>query len=315
MLSVLVVTWNRVEFLKRTLTSVFQQEAVDFEVLVVDNGSIDTTEASIQALMKVHTNLHYTRLEKNCGVPAALNVAFEKAQGEVFFVMDDDEELVDALYLRKALDINKRHPWDLLTARILNEDGREEPFLSNPAWDEENFYVANFMNGAIFIRREVYENLGGMEGYYFRQGQENEYALRAILSGYHILYTREVALQHYKTADNRPDTDVIFYYACRNSMLKNYKYYTGFKLVFLNFWQWTQLFLRMLTGKVKAMTLIRAVLDYVKMKNKVTRILDYDNESMQRFYFLARKIARTPEEIGRLGFFQYATWGLQRFFK
>ena len=204
MLSVVVVTFNRLTLLQRVVASIFRQQRVDFELLIVDNGSNDSTAIYAKDLAQSNPKVRFIGLKENLGVPAALNIAFEQAHGDIFFVMDDDEELSDTEFFYKAQLLNARYPWDLLTTCIVNDDGKEEPFLSKPCQGKDNVYVSNFLNGSIFIRRQVYEQLSGMEGFYFRQGQENEYALRAILYGYHILYTRELKVYHYKIADNRP---------------------------------------------------------------------------------------------------------------
>lgn len=315
MLSVIIVTWNRINHLKTAIPSVLMQQHIEMEILVVDNGSSDGTQAYVESVIKEHPHVRYTRLDTNKGVPEALNVGLQMVQGDVIFVFDDDEELSDPLYFEKALALDARYPWDILTTAVINRDGLEEPFLSNPAPAKTNFYVANFINGSVFVRREVYQQLGLFEACYFRQAQENEYALRAILSGYRILYTREISLWHHQATLNRPEKDIILYYACRNTLLKNYKYYRGWQLAFLNGWQLFQHFMRLLAGKITLRTLYRSPRDYIRMKHHIAPVYAYTNENMERFYFLSRRTVAQPEQIRRMGFWTYAVSGLQRFLR
>ena len=69
----------------------------------------------------------------------------------------------------------------------------------------------------------------------------------------------------------------------------------------------------MLRGQARPTSLVRALCDYIKMRHRVQRYLDYPAENMQRFYFLSRQPAEHIDQIGQLGFLSYTLRGLQRF--
>jgi len=89
--SVIIPTFNRKKFLRKTLNSVFRQSARCAEVIVVDDGSTDGTEhllASLKAESPVP--LHYLR-QKNKGPAAARNVGISySSQGYITFLDSDD---------------------------------------------------------------------------------------------------------------------------------------------------------------------------------------------------------------------------------
>jgi glycosyltransferase involved in cell wall biosynthesis len=92
--SVCIPTYNRKEYLKETLESVFAQSYRDYEVVVVDDGSTDGTEEMIKG---GGYKVRYYRQE-NAGDAAARNKLIELAQGEhITFIDSDDLLMPDAV--------------------------------------------------------------------------------------------------------------------------------------------------------------------------------------------------------------------------
>ncbi|MGA8728533.1 MAG: glycosyltransferase family 2 protein, partial [Terracidiphilus sp.] len=98
--SVLIPTFNRRDVLSRTLSTVFAQEfpADEFEVIVVVDGSTDRTVEMLQGLQP-RCGFRFIN-QPNHGLPAARNVAFKAAKGDLVLILDDDI-LCDPLLLRK----------------------------------------------------------------------------------------------------------------------------------------------------------------------------------------------------------------------
>jgi len=99
--SVIIPTYNRARLLPRALASVLHQQAV-LEVLVVDDGSSDDTEAVVRT--HVDPRIRYLRQPRNRGAAAARNRGLDEARGEFIALLDsDDEWLPDKLALQLAL--------------------------------------------------------------------------------------------------------------------------------------------------------------------------------------------------------------------
>jgi O-antigen biosynthesis protein len=88
--TVIIPTYNRADLLPRALGSVLAQTFTDFEVLVVDDGSIDGTDA----LMTAYTDsrVRYLRQPVNAGVSAARNRGLRESRGEFIAFLDSDDE-------------------------------------------------------------------------------------------------------------------------------------------------------------------------------------------------------------------------------
>jgi glycosyltransferase involved in cell wall biosynthesis len=92
--SICIPTYNRKDYLKETLKSVFAQTYKDYEVVIVDDGSTDETEGAIE---KSAYNVGYHRQE-NQGEAASRNKLIELAQGRfIAFVDSDDMLMPDAI--------------------------------------------------------------------------------------------------------------------------------------------------------------------------------------------------------------------------
>lgn len=106
-ISVVVPTYNRRELLKRALLSVFSQTSLPTEVIVIDDGSTDGTEAMLH---REFPQVNYYRQE-NLGVSAARNLGIQQASGDwLAFLDSDDEWLPEKLASQKAaLAANSEH--------------------------------------------------------------------------------------------------------------------------------------------------------------------------------------------------------------
>jgi len=103
-ISVVIPTYNRYEFLKRALTSVYAQTHQPKKVIVVDDGSTDNTSQ----IKKDFPNIIYI-YQKNKGVSSARNTGIKAStRSYIAFLDSDDEWLKDKLALHVAY--HKQNP-------------------------------------------------------------------------------------------------------------------------------------------------------------------------------------------------------------
>jgi glycosyltransferase involved in cell wall biosynthesis len=94
--SVIVPTYNRAGWLEETLRSVVNQTFKDFELIVVDDGSIDNTSQ----VMESFPDAKYFTMKENSGVSKARNLGLDYAKGEFICFLDSDD-----LWDEKKLEI------------------------------------------------------------------------------------------------------------------------------------------------------------------------------------------------------------------
>ena len=88
--SVIIPTYNRADLLMRSVGSVLDQTFTDFEVFIVDDGSIDHTSDAVAAMMD--ERIIYLRQERNLGVAAARNRGLDQARGRFVAFLDSDDQ-------------------------------------------------------------------------------------------------------------------------------------------------------------------------------------------------------------------------------
>lgn len=109
MISVLMPVYNVEKYLENTLESVRNQTYGNFEVIMIDDGSTDSSGAICDKWVQTDSRFKVTHTE-NRGVSAARNTALSLVRGEYIFFMDSDdliepetfEELLDALIKNNA---------------------------------------------------------------------------------------------------------------------------------------------------------------------------------------------------------------------
>ncbi|WP_017318948.1 glycosyltransferase family 2 protein [Mastigocladopsis repens] len=90
LVSVIIPAYNAEAFIGRTLKSVLSQTYTNVEVLVVDDGSQDTTAEIVKSFAQQDERVTLLQ-QKNAGVAAARNLAIEKSRGEYIAPIDADD--------------------------------------------------------------------------------------------------------------------------------------------------------------------------------------------------------------------------------
>ncbi len=96
LLSFLIPTYNRAALLKRAIDSVLVEDLTDrhrFEIIVVDDGSTDDTEARFAHRVEAG-DIRYLRMPENRGVAAARNAGIDAARGTWLVLLDSDNLLL-----------------------------------------------------------------------------------------------------------------------------------------------------------------------------------------------------------------------------
>ncbi|OYR53897.1 hypothetical protein DJ73_06250 [Halorubrum sp. Ea1] len=92
LVSVIIPTYNRREELERAIDSVLHQSFAEFELIVVDDNSMDDTTNLVKGYED--NRIRYFRHKQNEGVSQARNTGIQHAKGEYIAFLDSDDEWV-----------------------------------------------------------------------------------------------------------------------------------------------------------------------------------------------------------------------------
>ncbi len=230
--SIIIVSWNVADLLAACLDSILNSDIqigsvgdgkYVAEIIVIDSASQDDTIAMLKA--------HYPQVtllaqNENVGFTRGNNIGFEAAQGRYLFMLNPDTELLDNA-LPQMLDYLEAHPdVGIIGPHTLNSDGStqstrrrfptvklgffESTWLQGIAPKKmlSQFYVEDIEDDAIaevdwvqgsalLARREVYEQIGGLDTNYVMFFEELDWCKRAKNAGWRVVYYGKAQIIHH----------------------------------------------------------------------------------------------------------------------
>lgn len=153
-ISIIVPVFNVEKYLKECIQSVLNQTFQQWELLLIDDGSKDSSPdicdyyASLDNRIKV---IH----KKNEGVSIARNVGLDLATGTYIIFLDSDDYWYDATALEQLFSAAQSNDVDLIRGeyKAVNEKG-EDLFL-RPVSDLRNSYAGRLLDSSDFIQYAI----------------------------------------------------------------------------------------------------------------------------------------------------------------
>lgn len=91
--SIIIPVWNGENFITKTIEKALNQEGISYEILIVDDCSLDRTKEELKLIN--HSNVKTIFLEENKGPGGARNAALELAKGKWVALLDSDDAFVE----------------------------------------------------------------------------------------------------------------------------------------------------------------------------------------------------------------------------
>ena len=208
-ISSVICTCNRAEYLPHAIRSLAEQDMArdDYEIIIVDNGSTDSTREIVSGLMRDLTNLRYV-YEHKSGLSHARNRGLEEAAAPIVAFLDDDAIAVPA-WLSSIVNAFTTQPGPVCVG------GPVEPWyeVSRPTWFPDVFigchqrhygdvprwcsYPAEQPVGCnmAFVKERVMQ-VGGFNGQLQKYNDETELISRLIDAGGQIFYEPRAGIRH-----------------------------------------------------------------------------------------------------------------------
>ena len=156
LISVVIPTYNRADYIAKTIQSVVEQSYSNFELIIVDDGSTDNTEAIVSSFTDARISYYK---KANAERAAARNYGVSKASGTYITFLDSDDlfkpgHLAEAIrYIQNNPDVNIFHQG----YNIVDPEGHViYPWKPLPDPVNTKLEEGNFLSClGIFVKRDI----------------------------------------------------------------------------------------------------------------------------------------------------------------
>ena len=138
--SVVIPTYNRGHVLSRAINSVIEQSFTNFELLIIDDGSIDNTKEIVSEIND--SRIVYFR-QDNKGAPNARNTGIEIAKGFYIAFLDSDDCFYP-YHLENALPVLASNSNVCTYTKVLVDRGNNITFLKPPRAYDSNEDISEY---------------------------------------------------------------------------------------------------------------------------------------------------------------------------
>jgi glycosyltransferase involved in cell wall biosynthesis len=197
-ISVVIPVFNGTGTLRACLESVYRSAFTDFEVIVVDDGSVDGT-AEVAASFPCTL----LQLTQNSGAAAARNLGAAESRGGILFFLDADIVIRPQTLGMIAEALARQPDVDALFGSYTKHCGSSGFFSSYKnlvhyyAHQTSEPEAVTFCSGFGAVRRQVFFSLGGFDPSR-RMLEDIELGHRMYLRGYRVLLYKDLQVTHCK---------------------------------------------------------------------------------------------------------------------
>lgn len=189
-LSVVIPCYNHGSYLEDALGSLPSKDELDYEVIIVDDGSEDpfTREKINELKGRGYAILSHP----NHGLGYSRNAGIASAAGEYILPLDADNKMITG-GIQKAIALLDQGRADIVYGKpsFFGEDIAERKFVPKP-FDGDALFIGNYIDACAVFRKSVWTQLGGYDEHMPFQGNEDwEFWLRAHVQGFRFHYLDE----------------------------------------------------------------------------------------------------------------------------
>ncbi len=206
--TVVVLAYGAEPWVERCVSSILASEAVDVDVVLVDNGC--TTGATARLLGAPGVTV--LQPGRNLGFAGGCNAGAAAAAGDVLAFVNADAVVLPtaiarlaAVALRADVGLASGSIRLAMQPALINSVGNPLHFsgiswaggLGEPAaWHTAEAEVASASGAGLAVRRELWQELGGFAPEYFAYHEDTELSLRCWQRGLRVLFVPDAVVEH-----------------------------------------------------------------------------------------------------------------------
>ncbi len=196
LVSIIIVNYNGKHYLKDCFESLKNGTYRNIEIILVDNGSVD---GSVEFVKRNYPDIKLIANAQNLGLAIASNRGAAVARGEYLFFLNNDTRSDRNLVSELVKTAEAEPRIGICGCRTMTYDGREEincgvacDIYGYPFGEGKPLYV----DAGIFIRRSVFDEIGGFDPELFLYGEDRDICWRCLIYGYDVVVVPEAVFYH-----------------------------------------------------------------------------------------------------------------------
>ncbi|MFD2933959.1 glycosyltransferase family 2 protein [Spirosoma flavum] len=237
LVSIITINYNQAEVTRQFLESARFLAYPNYEIIVVDNGSIQPLKDTVSP--NDYPDLRLIRSEVNLGFTGGNNLGMSEAQGDYFFIVNNDTELSPTLIENLLKPFVENSKIGVVCPKIRFYDAPQ--LIQYAGYNPINMYTGTtttigsnqtddgrfdephatyFAHGcAMMISRTVVEQVGRFAERFFLYYEELDWSQRIRNAGYIIYYQPSASILHKESMSVGQHSPLKTYYLTRNRIL------------------------------------------------------------------------------------------------
>ena len=187
--SIVLPVYNGEKYLRESLDSILEQSFVDWELVIVNDCSTDSSIEIVEEYIKKDNRIRLINNDVNKKLPASLNIGFEQAKGE-YLTWTSDDNIYLKTAIEKMVEYLDTHDDMLVCAGMKSIDENGKVFAEWGAYTDDFMFYLDGVGACFMYRREVIDDIGGYDTGMFLV-EDYEYWLRILTHYGSIGYINE----------------------------------------------------------------------------------------------------------------------------
>lgn len=245
-LSIIIVSFNTKEILKKCLQSLEENGLKGQEIIVVDNAS---TDGSQEMIKKEFPRIKLVCNSENIGFAKANNQGIKEAMGKDILLLNSDIEVKEGSINKLYTFAEKHQEAGVVGARLLNPDGSLQPsvyhlptifgavkefwfgqkgvFQKYAPLGDKPIEVEAVTGAAMLIPRKIIDQVGLLDERYFMYFEDLDYCRRVKRAGLKVFYLPQAEIIHLHGASGKKISEKTHQWLIESSKIYHgvFKYY------------------------------------------------------------------------------------------
>ena len=157
LISVVVTCYNHENYIEQCLRSIFNQTYRNIELIVLDDGSTDSSNQIIQEVLKDSPFVTTFESHENIGVVRTRNKGINLLNGDYFLFVDSDDFLDDR-YVEELFDCAINHQADIVYCDLFNFE-KNEVYLKAQEFELHSLLVSNYISNCSLVKKSILKGI------------------------------------------------------------------------------------------------------------------------------------------------------------